>query len=216
MDRQTYFADGRAFNELIARYYKYESEFDSERVLTKASGRGGRADLFLWAEADHSYAIVIETKWTDWDRLQRKGTLRRNLGAHRRQVWSYLNGTISIERGTKGDRAALESIDRQAALVYPRTPRSADIRDIIEEDLGEWGITTLWFDEPPPASTPGGEAWAALQSGEITTDDLRGSLYWDGYLQQLRRPMPGRRCARQTTDTGAADGISAPLGKVKI
>lgn len=190
MDRQTYFADGRAFHELISRYYQYESEFDSERVLTKASGRVGRADLFLWAQCDHSYAIVIETKWTDWDRLQRKGTLRRNLGAHRRQVWSYLNGMISIERGTKGDSAALESIDRQAALVYPRTPHCADVRISIEEELGRWGITTLWFDEPPPAHTPGGKAWAALQSGEIPTDDLRGSPCWDAYLLQLRTRLP--------------------------
>lgn len=190
MDRKTYFADGRAFHELIARYYKYETDFDSERVLTKASGRGGRADLFLWVERDHSYALVVETKWTDWDRLQRKGTLRRNLGAHRRQVWSYLDGTISVKRGTKGERTALEGIGRQAALIYPRTPRRADVRAGIEEELGQWGITTIWFDEPPPSDSPGGKAWAALKSGEIRTDNLRGSPYWDAYLLQLLRPSP--------------------------
>lgn len=190
MDRQTHFADGRAFHELIARYYRYESEFESERVLTKASGRAGRVDLFLWAERDHSYAIVIETKWTDWDRLQRKGTLRRNLGAHRRQVWSYLDGTLAIERGTQGDSAALENIDRQAALVYPKTPHRDDVRISIEQELGQWGITALWFDEPPAADTPGGKAWAALRSGEIPTDDLRGSPRWDAYLLRLRGPLP--------------------------
>ena len=192
MNEPAHFANGKAFHTLIARYHHYEEQIDSERMLTKANGRTGRADIFLWIKPDYSDAVVIESKWTDWDRLQSRGTLRRNLHAHRRQVWSYLDGTISLQRGMTGERIVLPNIDRQAALFYPKTPRSAHVRTSIEEELGEWGITTIWFDDPPPSDSLGGKAWAALQSGEIPTDDLCGSADWDDYLLQLRRPLPVR------------------------
>jgi len=178
-------ADGRAFHKLIARYYEFESEYTSERVLTKANGRGGRSDLFMWLESDHSDAVIIESKWTNWDRLHRRGNLNRNLGSHRRQVLSYIDGEIWTEKSATGELVELESINRQAGLMYPITPSSNELRQLIEDSLGEWGISTLWFDDPPPSSTPGGSAWAALQSGQIETDDLHGSVTWKTYLKQI-------------------------------
>lgn len=180
-------ADGRLFHALIARFYAHESEFDPERVLIKAGGRPGRADLFLWAEPDRSFALVIEVKWTDWDRLAGRGTVRRNLASHRRQVWEYLEGRIFVRRGLSGDSVELEVIDRQAALAYPAVPRTDGLRDTVESELGEWGITTNWFDEPPPADSAGGRSWTAIATGDIATADLRGSRRWADYLDRIRR-----------------------------
>ena len=73
MNESANFADGKAFHTLIARYLHYEEQIDSERMLTKANGRTGRADIFLWIKPDYSDAVVIESKWTDWDRLQSRG-----------------------------------------------------------------------------------------------------------------------------------------------
>lgn len=178
-------ADGRAFHKLIARYYEFESEFTSERVLTKANGRGGRSDLFMWLENDHSDAVIIESKWTNWDHLYLRGTLSRNLGSHRRQVLGYIDGKIWTEKSASGELVELENINRQACLMYPITPSSNELRQFIEDSLGEWGISTAWFDDPPPSGTPGGTAWAALQSGQIETDDLYGSVMWKAYLKQI-------------------------------
>jgi len=183
-------ADGKAFHKLIARFYEYEESIDSEWTLTKASGKSGRADLFFWLKRDFSEAVVIETKWTDWEKLHQKGTLRSNLHKHRRQVWSYLDGETWQEKGRIGKPIALSEIVRQAALVYPRTPRGADLQASIEAELGEWGITAVWFDDPPPSGTTGGRAWAALQSGEIQTADLRGSRDWHDYISRLQKPSP--------------------------
>lgn len=179
--------DGRRFHELVARYYAYESEFTSERVLVKASGRLGRADLFLWVEADRSHALVAETKWTDWDFLERRGTMRRNLARHRRQVWGYLEGRVFVRRGLRGESIEFEAVTRQGALVYPSTPRSAGLRDAIEGELADWGITTYWFDQPPIEGTPGGRAWKALASGEIQTLDLQGSERWAAWLDRVKQ-----------------------------
>lgn len=69
-------ADGRAFHKLISRFYDFESKFNPERMLIKANGRRGCSDLFLWVESDCSIAVVIETKWSDWDTLSKRGTLK--------------------------------------------------------------------------------------------------------------------------------------------
>jgi hypothetical protein len=178
--------DGRRLHELVSRYYAYESEFSSERVLVKASGRLGRADLFLWVESDRSHALVAEVKWTDWDHLERRATTLCNLARHRRQVWSYLEGRIFVRRGLRGESVELENITRQGALIYPFTPRSVQLQEVVEAELADWGITTNWFDQPPSEGTPGAEAWTALSSGEIPTRDLRGSARWSAWLDRIK------------------------------
>ena len=185
--RQALLNDGRRFHELVARYYAYESEFTPERVLVKASGRLGRADLFLWVEPGRSHALVAEAKWTDWDRIDRRGTTGRNLARHRRQVWSYLEGRIFVRRGLRGDSIELEGVTRQGALIYPSTPRRVGLRETVDAELSDWGIATCWFDQPPPEGTPGARAWEALASGEIPTRDLGGAPRWNAWLDEIKR-----------------------------
>lgn len=187
MQDQSSLRDGRLFHELIARYFLYEDDFVAERSLVKSSDRRGRADLFLWVEPDRSHALIAETKWTDWECLERRGSIRRNVARHRRQIWSYLDGRVFLGTGLKGDSMELRTVTLQGVLVYPAAPRSAATRQAIEAEMGEWGIVPHWFDEPPMTGTPGGKAWAALTSGEIPSQDLRRSKRWRNWIRRIRR-----------------------------
>jgi hypothetical protein len=155
---------GKAFHRLVARFYEFESHFRSEQVLVKATGRNGRADLVLWAEKDHSYVVVIETKNTYWDTLASRSTAKRNLDRHRRQLWSYIDGSVPIDVGTN-DPLDLQSVDRQIGVVYPRTPVTPGLKEQIVKELGDSGISVVWFDEPPSDDTPAWQAWLAMQAG---------------------------------------------------
>src|SRR5205823_1096601 len=55
----------------------------------------GRADLFFWIDpATCEDAVVVETKYTDWDALAQRNRVHPNLARHDRQIWSYLNGSV--------------------------------------------------------------------------------------------------------------------------
>jgi hypothetical protein len=164
-------SSGHTFHRVVAASYKYRSKFEHERRLVKATGRRGRADVFLWVVADDlaTGPVVVEAKFTDWDRLERRGTVTRNLNAHRRQVWSYLDGVVSFTLES-GDSVVVDVLFAGgcAVLVYPFTPTTPGLRDRIETELGDgWGIIVDWFDQPGTPGTPGGEAWDALQRGEL-------------------------------------------------
>ena len=159
---------GVEFHDRVQRFYEFDSEFRSETTLIRADKRKGRADLLLLHEEGRA-VVVIEIKNTDWDRLAIRGTLRRNLLAHRRQLWRYLDGALALEplRSEVPPALELEFLERQGALVYPSRPLTAGLDVDIEEVLAEWGLTVVWFDEPPPADSPAGEAWEALAAGTL-------------------------------------------------
>lgn len=162
---------GVAFHEVVQKSYEYESGFKRERFLRKANGRRGFADVFLWLLADDftNGPVVIEAKFTDWDRLERRGTVTRNLASHRRQVWSYLDGVAEFEL-EGGERFSVDVLECGgcAVLVYPFTPTTPGLKERIEEELGDgWGIEVEWFDDPGTPGTPGGAAWDALQRGAL-------------------------------------------------
>jgi hypothetical protein len=52
--------------------------------------------------------------------------------------------------------------DRYAAIVYPRTPATNRVSDIVVDGLGAWGCSPVWFDKPPSEDSPGWEAWQAI------------------------------------------------------
>jgi hypothetical protein len=85
---------GKAFHSLVERFYQYDSKFEPEKTLYKVKNRRGRMDLFLWVDSGNDYAVVVEIKNTDWDRLARRNTVRQNLRSHINQVWSYLEGAL--------------------------------------------------------------------------------------------------------------------------
>ncbi len=159
---------GNRFHRLVATFYAHESSgFKSEKVLFKDSGKRGRVDLVIQKDGDIDYIVIIETKWTDWDRLARRGTVDRNLVRHINQVWSYLDGWIRFERNGTSAEVQLQDVERTTALVYPWRPRTAGLSSRIEDALGEWGISVVWFDEAPPENSPAYTSWEALKRGEF-------------------------------------------------
>jgi hypothetical protein len=109
-------------------------------------GRRGRIDLLLEGLDEESglpFQVVLEIKRTDWDR-QAEHRVAPNVARHRLQVWSYLEPLL--ERVDNREVAWV-----QGALVYPRRPQTAGRASDIEQRLGEYGLTVLWYDELPPA-----------------------------------------------------------------
>jgi len=196
--------DGIAFGKLVARFYKFdEEEADEERFLFKAAPeykkdaaaerppdaerKTGRIDVFMWLDPEHTDAMIIEAKWTDWDAIKARDNVEPNIESHAAQVSSYLGGTIEAERGKTGERVELTNITLQSGLVYPSVPTTPGLREEIEEALAQECISVVWFDEPPAEGSPAGKAWWALQRGELVSNDLAGSPEWVAYLDRIRR-----------------------------
>lgn len=167
---------GKAFHNLVQRFYEYQSRFEHEKTLYKVTNRRGRMDLFLWVDNQEDYAVVMEIKNTDWDRLSRRNSVRRNLRSHINQVWSYLEGSLMAERigskrtedcGAREARRELDAVERSAGIVYPKTPEAPGLKEAIETELGEWGISAVWFDQPPPEGSLAWHAWQAMQEGSL-------------------------------------------------
>lgn len=141
----------------------------SNQIANRSSiGRKGYIDYLLWIDAEDNYAVIIEVKNTDWDRLNERGTVDRNLRRHVARVWAYLEGELRFE--TTGGQASLRfsDIERSAAIVYPRVPLTPGLRERIEQQLDNYGIQPIWFDEPPPPGDSLGRlAWDAMQEGRL-------------------------------------------------
>jgi hypothetical protein len=105
-------------------------------------GRRGRMDLLLEGLDEDSglpFQVVLEIKRTNWDR-QAEHRVAPNVARHRLQVWSYLEPLL--ERVDVGEVSWV-----QGAVVYPRRPRKAGRASDIEQRLGEYGLTVVWYDE---------------------------------------------------------------------
>jgi hypothetical protein len=144
----------------------------AERRLEKATGRGGRADALMICDVENRFAAIAEIKNTDWEAMERRGTVRRNVTRHARQVWSYLDGFVEAEMPHGTERIALGRVERYAALVYPHVPAPA-LRAALDDAFGKYGISIVWLDEPPPRDSEVFSAWAerfATPPGRDTPD----------------------------------------------
>lgn len=158
-------AAGKAFNTLAQSFYGYGSSFEGEQQLFKASGRRGRADIFMFVDAEQRFAAIAEVKNTDWSELAARGTLRRNLARKARQLWQYLDGTFELEDATGSRRRlSLAKVDRYGAMVFPHAPEPA-VRTRVEEGFGEYGLSVVWLDEPPPEDSEAFAAWQTVLAG---------------------------------------------------
>jgi hypothetical protein len=90
-------------------------------------------DIFVHESGD--YVTVVEIKATDWDRVLARNR-RRLLGAHRRQVWRY------IEKFIDGDHLNVCS-----GIIYPAAPVTAGLREEVETYLNDCGLQVVWFDD---------------------------------------------------------------------
>jgi hypothetical protein len=111
----------------------------AERAVTKYGGRRGRVDV--WLDAETTFAIVVEIKSTDWQRVLRR-RVREYVRRHGLQLHDYLAG------------ADLEGRDVSMHVVYPRAPSDARLRALVEEGMLSMGVVVLWWADQSAPSGP--------------------------------------------------------------
>ena len=95
--------------------------------------RRGRIDIFIDQISD--FVTVVEIKATDWDAVKTENR-RKLLGAHRRQVWRY------IEKYLDDD-----GISVCAGIIYPRSPRSPGLKEEVETYLNDYALQVVWYED---------------------------------------------------------------------
>jgi len=112
-------------------------------------GRRGRIDvLAIIDDGDERVAVIIELKASDWT-AQSPEQVRRKGARHAAQLYSY-QGHLTNQMWDEDAQAWAPDGEVQAVqmwLVYERRPIDPDVAAAIEEQLGEDGISVLWFDE---------------------------------------------------------------------
>jgi len=89
-------------------------------------------DIFVSQVGD--FVSLFEIKATDWDRIK-PGNVRRNLASHVRQALAYVDTYL-----------VGENTNVVATIIYPPSPRSPELKKIIETYLNERGFQVVWFD----------------------------------------------------------------------
>ena len=93
--------------------------------------RKGRMDIYFDL-SDGSGACIFEIKATNWDRVKFR---RKLLNAHRRQLMKYVDQYL-----------LLNDISVCATMIYPSEPGEEEIREEVEDYMGEWAIQVMWYD----------------------------------------------------------------------
>jgi hypothetical protein len=94
----------------------------------------GRLDIFVDELGD--FISVVEIKSTDWDKVKEKNR-KKLLGSHRRQVWRYIEEYVDIKK-----------IDVCPGIIYPKSPITPGLKDLIEDYLNDYGLQVVWYDDP--------------------------------------------------------------------
>ncbi|MDH5218484.1 MAG: hypothetical protein OEX19_12350 [Gammaproteobacteria bacterium] len=137
MPEPTILKRGKLFHKLVQDDFERTSKDGKVNIehsihLIHRSKRG-RLDLLVDELGD--FVSIIEIKSTHWDEIKPKN-LTRLLGAHRRQVWRYIEQYIDVEK-----------IDVSPAIIYPKAPTTSGLKDKIITYLHDYGIQVVWFAE---------------------------------------------------------------------
>lgn len=135
-------AVGRAFHAEVQRDFESRADADWDRRniehrLVEASGRVGRADLWIVYERSETgeplSAAIHEVKSTDWD-LTASSRIRQNVLRTARQLWRYIDAAMDVE-----------SLAVSAHVIFPQAPSDVFRQRTIEVLFGERGILVLWW-----------------------------------------------------------------------
>lgn len=132
---------GKAFHRLVQADWQATAEGRAIRpehgIALIPEGaqlrRTGRLDIYV--DVEEGYAVVVEIKSTLWDSVK-PDNVRKLAGAHRRQVWRYIDAYLDLEQ-----------VDVTAAVIYPEPPRSPELKAFIEGYFDGEGITVVWYRE---------------------------------------------------------------------
>lgn len=98
----------------------------NRKLPRNGGGTGGWIDIRLLDESG-GYAVVVELKTPDWDRMTGH-RVRPDALRHARQLWRYIN-------------SELEDYDVTPSLDYPSSP--SDIERKVEAILNERGVQAV-------------------------------------------------------------------------
>ena len=134
---------GKAFHKRVQDNWKRTAEGGnltkehtielSQVSATPRLKRRGRLDLFVDELGD--YVSVVEIKSTDWDKVK-ENNRKKLLGSHRRQVWKYIEEYLDVEK-----------IDVCPGIIYPNSPTSPGLKEMIENYLNDYGLQVVWYDD---------------------------------------------------------------------
>lgn len=93
--------------------------------------RYGRMDIFV--DDLGGFVSVVEIKSTDWDGIKNKN-IKRLLGAHRRQVWQYIEKYIDKNK-----------MDVCPGIIYPKSPKRTGLKELVEDYLNDYGLQVVWY-----------------------------------------------------------------------
>jgi len=125
---------GRQFHKRVQAdwHANAEGEVETEKSVTKPSGRGGRMDVFV--RADGKLLAVAEIKHSDWDAMSEKA-LKRNVRRQTKQVMDYVESQLAA------------GSEVSPGIIFPRRPKDPKRMRLIEQMFEEEGIPVAWEDE---------------------------------------------------------------------
>jgi hypothetical protein len=93
----------------------------------------GRLDLFV--DELGNFVSVVEIKSTDWDRVK-EANRKKLLASHRRQIWRYIKEYVDTKK-----------TDVCPGIIYPHSPSSPGLKEMIENYLNDYGLQVVWYDD---------------------------------------------------------------------
>ena len=135
---------GKEFHKLIQKEWEEEAEGDitRERHIIKKNGRKGRVDIFVNDDDPKSPIAIVEIKATNWDKILEKN-INRNIRRQIKQIWDYIESQILDGKFTENG----EHKDVCPGIIFPHMPKDKTLKQKIENDFEEYGITAVWHDE---------------------------------------------------------------------
>ena len=90
---------------------------------------------YYFVDEMNDFVSVVEIKSTDWDKVKERNR-RKLVSSHRRQVLKY------IEEFVDG-----ENMDVCPGIIYPRSPSTPGLKEMIEHELNDYGLQVVWYDD---------------------------------------------------------------------
>jgi len=109
-----------------------EGFVESEKKITKPSGRKGRMDIFV--TSDKKLVAIVEIKASDWDTMTLTN-ICQNVRRQARQVWDYIESQLKLGK------------DVSPGIIFHQRPKDSNRMKLIDHLFNEEGISVVWNDE---------------------------------------------------------------------
>ena len=125
---------GKVIHKRIQNEWHKNAEglVNTEKSVTKPSGRKGRMDVFV--VSDEKLVAVVEIKCSKWDRMTSNG-IRRNVNRQAHQIWDYIESQLKLQK------------EVCPGIIFPKLTKDSDRMKLVEELFNKEGIAVVWEEE---------------------------------------------------------------------